>query len=74
MVSSLSACDERDVRTFDLLLCATHYIGDGISLQNTANQLFSLLASPKTNEELKEDLIREWEARCQVRGCSRIYQ
>ncbi|KDR67496.1 hypothetical protein GALMADRAFT_258083 [Galerina marginata CBS 339.88] len=46
---------------FTLFLCAPHFLGDGISLHQTAHDLLSLLASPLTNSQLEEELNRDIE-------------
>ncbi|KAH8110634.1 hypothetical protein DFH11DRAFT_1730086 [Phellopilus nigrolimitatus] len=60
---------EEDVREYDLLICATHFLGDGMALHRFANELFLLLAGrdaegrEKPTAEIEEMLRREWEAR-----------
>ena len=50
---------------FDLLICAMHFIGDGMALHTFANDLFGLLGSSKTDAELEEMLRAEWSERWQ---------
>ncbi|KAI5122362.1 hypothetical protein M0805_004120 [Coniferiporia weirii] len=58
-----------DVREYDLLICATHFLGDGMALHRFANELFLLLAArdaegrEKTTEEIEDMLRTEWEER-----------
>ncbi|KAF7303295.1 putative 15-O-acetyltransferase Tri3 [Mycena kentingensis (nom. inval.)] len=46
---------------FDLLICATHFLGDGMALHQFANDFFSLLADQR---DLDVILTDEWEKRC----------
>ncbi|KAF7980912.1 hypothetical protein HWV62_36111 [Athelia sp. TMB] len=39
---------------------ATHFIGDGLSMHQLANEFFSLLGGSMTNVELEEKLAEEW--------------
>lgn len=49
---------------YELLLCAAHFIGDGMALHNTANDLFKLLASEQHDQLALDALVHaEWEAR-----------
>lgn len=52
----------------DILIAATHYLGDGMALHNFANDFFSLLAmqvgNPDRTATLSELLSAEWEKRC----------
>lgn len=54
---------------FDLLICAAHFLGDGMALHTFANDLFTLLASSSTSSDTDADaslelrLEREWSAR-----------
>ncbi|KAJ7808257.1 hypothetical protein B0H14DRAFT_3762510 [Mycena olivaceomarginata] len=52
-----------DLQNFDLLLCATHFLGDGMALHNFANDFFTLLASDRTDEDLESMLTEEWYGR-----------
>ncbi|KAJ6503384.1 hypothetical protein C8R47DRAFT_1105925 [Mycena vitilis] len=54
---------EGDLQNFDLLLCATHFLGDGMALHNFANDFFSLLASGRADEDLECMLTDEWYSR-----------
>ncbi|KAJ7170025.1 hypothetical protein C8R46DRAFT_1217636 [Mycena filopes] len=53
----------QDLQNFDLLLCATHFLGDGMALHNFANDFFTLLASDRVDEDLECMLTEEWYAR-----------
>lgn len=51
----------------DLLVCATHFLGDGMSLHQFANDFFSLLGCGMSGKQLREMLENQWQAqRCQV--------
>ncbi|KAF8216074.1 hypothetical protein K438DRAFT_1901776 [Mycena galopus ATCC 62051] len=52
-----------DLQKFDLLLCATHFLGDGMALHNFANDFFTLLASSRSDEDLECMLNDEWHSR-----------
>ncbi|KAF7307351.1 hypothetical protein MIND_00529100 [Mycena indigotica] len=43
---------------FDLLICATHFLGDGMALHQCANDFFGLLSEQASLETILED---EWE-------------
>jgi len=43
----------------DILICAAHFIGDGMALHQFANDFFNLLGSTKTDSELETDLYNE---------------
>ncbi|KAK7064108.1 putative 15-O-acetyltransferase Tri3 [Favolaschia claudopus] len=53
-----------DVQNYDLLLCATHFLGDGMALHNFANDFFALLASDRVDEDLELLLTEEWYSKC----------
>lgn len=53
---------------YDILICAVHFLGDGMALHRFANELFILLAEAGAGESLAtedyEELLRkEWEAK-----------
>ncbi|KAJ7161432.1 hypothetical protein C8R43DRAFT_992866 [Mycena crocata] len=48
---------------FDLLLCATHFLGDGMALHRFANDFFVLLAGDMSEGELQTMLTEEWYSR-----------
>jgi hypothetical protein len=48
---------------YDLLICATHFLGDGMALHQFANDFFSLLGSSKSQHELQTVLKDEWSSR-----------
>lgn len=63
--------DDDVMREYDVMLCATHFLGDGMALHATMNDLFTLLASPSPSNEgrvLSDDdlydlLDEEWSKR-----------
>ena len=48
---------------FDILICAMHFIGDGMALHTFANDFFGLLGGVKSDAELEEMLRAEWAER-----------
>jgi hypothetical protein len=48
----------------ELLICATHFLGDGMALHRFANDFFIMLGSTKTQHELWTLLHDEWLSRC----------
>ncbi|OBZ78702.1 hypothetical protein A0H81_01213 [Grifola frondosa] len=50
-------------RQFELLICAMHFLGDGMALHQFANDFFSLLGSEKSDVELNAVLAQEWQNR-----------
>ena len=46
---------------YDLLICAAHFLGDGMALHQFANDFFSLLALEKSVQVLEKQLEEEWE-------------
>ncbi|GJJ09624.1 hypothetical protein Clacol_003847 [Clathrus columnatus] len=56
--------ENEPLQDFDLLICATHFLGDGMALHMLANDFFTLLAlseKPISDSELYRLLIKEWE-------------
>ena len=47
----------------ELLICAMHFLGDGMALHNFANEFFGLLGSDKDETSLREILDEEWTLR-----------
>ncbi|KAJ7110066.1 hypothetical protein C8R44DRAFT_634837 [Mycena epipterygia] len=54
---------ESEPQNFDLLLCATHFLGDGMALHQFANDFFGLLASDRVDQDLESMLTDEWYSR-----------
>lgn len=48
------------VRQYELLICAMHFLGDGMALHQFANDFFGLLGGEKSDGELREMLSEEW--------------
>jgi len=48
----------------DFLICATHFLGDGMALHQFANDFFTLLGSALDQAGLASVLAAEWLARC----------
>jgi hypothetical protein len=55
-------CDDR-VFNHELLICATHFIGDGMALHQFANDFFGLLGGGSSQEELDQLVVDEWKQR-----------
>ncbi|KAJ7824440.1 hypothetical protein B0H14DRAFT_3728571 [Mycena olivaceomarginata] len=53
----------QELPNFGFMLCAAHFIGDGLALHNFANDFFSLLASDRTDGDLECLLTDEWYTR-----------
>ncbi|EIN13965.1 hypothetical protein PUNSTDRAFT_95410 [Punctularia strigosozonata HHB-11173 SS5] len=52
--------EEREsLQDFEILLCATHYLGDGMALHTCANDFFTILGGPLTQEALIQILSDE---------------
>ncbi|KAJ7149075.1 hypothetical protein C8R43DRAFT_1008050 [Mycena crocata] len=61
--SSTHAVSEPGVQNFDLILCAAHFLADGMALHQFANEFFSLVSSHRTIEDLEAMLTDEWNLR-----------
>ena len=53
-------------RQYELLICAMHFIGDGMALHTFANEFFGLLGGEQSDEDLREMLEEEWRSRWAV--------
>lgn len=51
-------------QNIDFLICATHFLGDGMALHQFANDFFTLLGSTLSQENLATQLSVEWSERC----------
>ena len=51
-------------RNFDFLICATHFLGDGMALHSFANDFLGLLGGTLDDKGLEEKLSNEWSERC----------
>ena len=58
-VSSLRD-DDQPESEFDLLICAAHFLGDGMALHQFAHDFFTLLGSQSTAQDFEEILHKEW--------------
>ncbi|WVR08639.1 hypothetical protein IAU60_005696 [Kwoniella sp. DSM 27419] len=47
-----------DKASFEVMLCATHYLGDGMALHTFMNEFYTLLGSDKTTDDFA-DMIQE---------------
>lgn len=63
--AELSAHLTSDDRVFnhELLICAGHFIGDGMALHQFANDFFGLLGGDLSQEELDQLVADEWKRR-----------
>ncbi|KAI1789818.1 hypothetical protein LXA43DRAFT_892212 [Ganoderma leucocontextum] len=50
-------------RQYELLICAMHFLGDGMALHAFANDFFGLLGGDKSEADLQQILQEEWRAR-----------
>lgn len=55
---------EDSVKNYDLMICATHFLGDGMALHQFANDFFVLLVSHVDEGALLERLTTEWSEKC----------
>lgn len=60
--AELSARNDR-VFNHELLICATHFIGDGMALHQFANDFFGMLGGSFSQEELDQIVVDEWKRR-----------
>ncbi|KAF9469852.1 hypothetical protein BDZ94DRAFT_35159 [Collybia nuda] len=61
VASSLQSTDGVDC---NFLICATHFLGDGMALHQFANDFFCLLGGSSTTNQLAMLLSSEWLSRC----------
>ncbi|KDQ63271.1 hypothetical protein JAAARDRAFT_119702 [Jaapia argillacea MUCL 33604] len=59
-LSESSSTEDLNAVEYDLLICAAHFIGDGMALHQFAHDFFTLLGSEKTQDDLNADLEGEW--------------
>jgi hypothetical protein len=55
-----------DVQNYDLLICAAHFIGDGMALHQFSHDFFTLLGSESSASELKQALSQEWDQKWKI--------
>lgn len=48
---------------YELLICASHFLGDGMAMHTFANDFLGLLGSEKTELELELQLSDEWKGK-----------
>ncbi|THV07508.1 hypothetical protein K435DRAFT_788427 [Dendrothele bispora CBS 962.96] len=65
--SSTTTETAKDLSEYDLLICATHFLGDGMALHSFANEFFSLLCSSDV-KGLQDILSFEWQEQCYSRA------
>lgn len=54
---------EDDIRNFDVVLCTTHFLGDGMALNRCMNEFFELIGAPeRTTDAFEATLAEEWDA------------
>jgi hypothetical protein len=60
--------DSDEPMQYDILIAATHFLGDGMALHNFATEFFSLLSSQVGPTQLSIDTLlqAEWEKHCSV--------
>jgi len=63
VTSALEAFDGERVHNYEWLLCAAHFVGDGMALHATGNEFFALLGGSMSDEELRELAALEWTKR-----------
>jgi|SRR5712671_7843555 len=51
------------VSNYELFICAAHFIGDGMALHQFGNDFFSLLGGARSQEELDQLVVYEWNER-----------
>ncbi|KAI0706097.1 hypothetical protein BC835DRAFT_1260804 [Cytidiella melzeri] len=59
----LPVSNDDETRQYELLICAMHFIGDGMALHQFAADFFTLLGSDKHASELESQLESEWQER-----------
>ena len=60
---TMPVAEEERTQRYELLICAMHFIGDGMALHQFANDFFCLLGSGKSISELELQLETEWQER-----------
>jgi hypothetical protein len=62
---STSPSNEREYPLYnhDIMICAAHFLGDGMALHQFANDFFGLLGGDKTITELEAQLTEELSSR-----------
>lgn len=52
------------IENYDFMICATHFLGDGMALHQFANDFFVLLGSCGDENALLDRLTAEWSEKC----------
>ena len=60
IIGSDNANTPESVKNHDLMICATHFLGDGMALHQSANDFFVLLGNCMDETALLEKLMAEW--------------
>jgi hypothetical protein len=60
IIGSDNANTPESVKNYNLMICATHFLGDGMALHQFANDFFVLLGSYMDETALLEKLTAEW--------------
>lgn len=60
---SSDLADDDRVFNHEYLLCATHFVCDGMALHQFSNDFFNLLGSSRSQEELDQLVVDEWKQR-----------
>jgi hypothetical protein len=63
LILSQTEASDTELPRHELLICATHFLGDGMALHQFANDFFSLLGSAKTDSELETEVHKEYQIR-----------
>ncbi|THH04131.1 hypothetical protein EW146_g10256, partial [Bondarzewia mesenterica] len=61
--ATLSGAQGEQTYDYEWLMCAAHFIGDGMALHTFANDFFGLLGSTRSQEELERLVVEEWQQR-----------
>ena len=64
LIVSQKKDEQGSERNIDFLICATHFLGDGMALHQFANDFFSLLGGELDEAGLLKKLDLEWNERC----------
>ena len=63
MISSDDKSQDAE-KFYKILICATHFLGDGMALHSFANDLFGLLGGTLDDKSLEEKPSNDWSERC----------
>lgn len=51
------------LQEYDILICAAHFLGDGMALHRFANDFFGILGSDRSAGELEDLVTQEWRSK-----------